>query len=460
MDRLNGLLGSKSEPREGEPSLGGPSREPRVNFNDQQNRRRTNGSTRGRGSSAGFATGDSRAWGPNFRGSSTGNRQTSNERSTKGTHATGRSDSRNRSHVSPGLSHASQGRNNPCDTDRRDVPNTEPLSGGDDTQAGHSTDATAMATAFEPLNRSLETFLTRLSRTNERSEKSRRVFKKPRCYKDKSDGCIDTWIEVMKLHFEEEDLSERQECSALTSNLEGTALNCVRAKKQYQLDTAEKIFEILLNRFGSGVQGHQAMMRFEKRRQREDETIDKFLDDLEMLRRRMKLAVASKFIDGVKNDELRTMLATHYTPLSNNAQTPEELRLKSKEYLLLKPPSRSGYYKNNYGNFNNGPANQGNNWYKPSDDMDKRRSCANCSSTDHHVSACPTYKQGMKAIGLSLEDKDASEVDHEDFMRGVIAKFGARCFFCILEGHFKSDCPHFWDAVADIKHPRHEEVLS
>ena len=47
------------------------------------------------------------------------------------------------------------------------------------------------------------------------------------------------------------------------------------------------------------------------------------------------------------------MLATHYTPLSTNAPTPEELRLKSKEYLLLKPPSRSGYYKNNYGNFNN-----------------------------------------------------------------------------------------------------------
>ena len=69
---------------------------------------------------------------------------------------------------------------------------------------------------------------------------------------------------------------------------EGIALNCVMGKKQYQRDTAEKIFEILLNRFGSGVQGHQAMMRFDKRRQREDETIDKFLDNLKMLRRRSR----------------------------------------------------------------------------------------------------------------------------------------------------------------------------
>ena len=387
MDRLDGLLSSKSGPKKGEPNSGGPSREPRVNFNEHQ-KRKTYGSTRGRGSSSGYATRGNGTWGPNSRTSSTGNRQTSNERPTQGTHATGRIDS-------------GQAGNTHGDSDCRDAPHTEPLTRCEDTQAGHSRDATAMATAFEPLNRSLETFLTRLSRTNERSEMSRRVFKKPRCYKDESDGCIDTWIEVMKLHFEEEDLSERQECSALTRNLEGTALNCVMAKKQYQRDTGEKIFEILLNRFGSGVQGHQAMMRIEKRRQREDETIDKFLDDLDMLRRRSQpdesnrrtnLAVASKFIDGVKNDELRTMLATHYTPLSTNAPTPEELRLKSKEYLLLKPPSRSGYYKNNYGNFNNGPANQGNNWLKPKGDMDKRRSCANCSSTGPSCVTMPSLQ--------------------------------------------------------------------
>ena len=69
--------------------------------------------------------------------------------------------------------------------------------------------------------------------------------------------------------------------------------------------------------------------------------------------------------------------------------------------------------------------------------------------TDHHVSGCATYKQGMKAIGFSLEDKDAA--------RGVSAR---GVLFCNLEGHFKSDCPQFWDAVADIKHPRHEEALS
>ena len=234
MDRLDGLLGNRSGSKNGEPISGEPAREPRVNFNEQPNRRRTNESTRGNGSSTSYATGDNKPPGPNIRRSSTGNRPNSNERPTQDTHATGRCDSRNWSHANQALSH-------PCDSDRRENP--EHLSEGNDAQAGHSRDATSMATAFEPLNRPMETFLTRLFRTHERSENSRRVFKKPRCYKDESDGRIDTWIEVMKLHFEEQDLTERQECSALTSNLEGTALNCVMAKKQYQRDTAEKIFE-------------------------------------------------------------------------------------------------------------------------------------------------------------------------------------------------------------------------
>ena len=102
-----------------------------------------------------------------------------------------------------------------------------------------SQDTTMYASMFEPLNRSLETFITKLSKSTERGERSRRTLKKPKSYKDESDGCIDTWIEVMKLHFEEENLSKKQECSALTSNLEGTALSCVMAKKANERDSVK-----------------------------------------------------------------------------------------------------------------------------------------------------------------------------------------------------------------------------
>ena len=98
-------------------------------------------------------------------------------------------------------------------------------------------------------------------------------------FKDDSDGCIDTWVEVMRLHLEQDNLKdEKQACTAMLSNLEGTALKCVTSKEEEERGTAYKIFEIVLNRFGSG-------MRFEKRRQRNDESTDRFLDVLESLRR-------------------------------------------------------------------------------------------------------------------------------------------------------------------------------
>ena len=68
-------------------------------------------------------------------------------------------------------------------------------------------------------------------------------------------------------------------------HLDGTSLNFVMAKRANERDSARKIIDIVLIRFGFGVQGHQAMVKFEKRRQRDDESIDKFLDDLELLRR-------------------------------------------------------------------------------------------------------------------------------------------------------------------------------
>ena len=61
--------------------------------------------------------------------------------------------------------------------------------------------------------------------------------------------------------------------------------------------------------------------------------------------------------------------------------------------------------------------------------MDKSRSGANCGSLEHHVSAFSTYKQKMKAIGYFLNDVDAIDEDHEDYVRGLIIKYGPKCFF-------------------------------
>ena len=213
-------------------------------------------------------------------------------------------------------------------------------------------DAMTWASTWEMMNRTLVAFATRNTDSSERGGgKSRKTFKKPKEFKDDSDGCIDTWVEVMRLQLEQDNLNdERQACTAILSNLESTALKCVFAKKEEERDTADKIFEILLNRFGSGMKGHQAMMEFEKRRQWDDESIDRFLDNLESLRRRSdpeessnrrNFSIASKFIDGVKSDDLRTMLATYYTLSKDSAPTPEEMRQKSREYMLMKPKKYS-----------------------------------------------------------------------------------------------------------------------
>ena len=165
------------------------------------------------------------------------------------------------------------------------------------------------------------------------------------------------------------------------------------------------------------------MVKFEKRRQRDDESIEKFLVDLEMLRRRSNpderiternLAVASKFMDGVRSEELKTMLATHFTLSLDQVPTSDDLRMKSRKYLIIKPRAQNRY--SNYGNYSGTNTGANSSWYKPRDYMDKRRSCANSGSMDHHISTCSAYKQNMKAIGYFLDDVEATDEDHEEYV--------------------------------------------
>ena len=99
-------------------------------------------------------------------------------------------------------------------------------------------------------------------------------------------------------------------------------------------------------------------------------------------------------------------------------------------------------------------------WYKPRDDMDKRRSCAKCGSADHHVADCTTYKQGMKSLGYAPDEEDMSQAEEHEFYSGLIIKIGARCFFCNQEGHFRMDCPLFWEAMKNQSHPKHKLALA
>ena len=103
-----------------------------------------------------------------------------------------------------------------------------------------------------------------------------------------------------------------------------------------------------------------------------------------------------------QSDDLTTMLATYYTLSKDNAPTPEEMRQKSREYLLK--PKKYPYSENR--NMQGGSPPQRSSWYKPRDDMDKRRSCANCGSADHHVADCRTYKQGMKSLGYAPDEEE------------------------------------------------------
>ena len=90
-------------------------------------------------------------------------------------------------------------------------------------------------------------------------------------------------------------------------------------------------------------------------------------------------------MDGVKSEELKTMLATHFILSLNQVPTPDDLRMKSREYLLIKPRAQNRY--NNYGNYSGTNTGANSSWYRPRVDMDKMRSCANCVSMDSHVSA-------------------------------------------------------------------------
>ena len=66
----------------------------------------------------------------------------------------------------------------------------------------------------------------------------------------------------------------------------------------------------------------------------------------------------------------------------------------------------------------------------------------------------------MKSLGYAPDEEDMSQMEEHEFYSGLIIKIGARCFFCNQEGHFRMDCPLFWEAVKNQSHPKHNLALA
>ena len=179
--------------------------------------------------------------------------------------------------------------------------------------------------------------------------------------------------------------------------------------------------------------------------------------DPEELTNRRNFSIASKFNDGVRSDDLRMTLATYYTLSKDNAPTPEEMRQKSREYMLMKPKK---YSYSESRNMQGGSQPQRSSWLKPRDDLVKRRSSANWGSADHHVAGCTTYKQGMKRLESAPEEEDLNQTEEHEFYSGLIIKISARLFFCNQEGHFRMECPLFWKAVKNQNNPKPKLALA
>ena len=66
----------------------------------------------------------------------------------------------------------------------------------------------------------------------------------------------------------------------------------------------------------------------------------------------------------------------------------------------------------------------------------------------------------MKSLGYAPDEEHMSQKEEHEFYSGLIIKICARCFFCNQEGHFRMDCPLFWEAVKNQSHPKHKLTLA
>ena len=219
-----------------------------------------------------------------------------------------------------------------------------------------------MLDLMEAGQRTNERLVMEIDQTRNRTVKAESTTKfKPEKYGGISgEGMIDSWLMMMKIHLDnQEDMDENEKVFLVMSYLTKDARAFVLNKPLADRNTVRGLFDLLSRRLGTDSGRAQNRSAFASRRQKPGETINQLLDDLEGLRLRAypqedratrDYEIMQKFMNGVSDQGLHTMLTTKYADESFVVQPPtvEQLRYVANEYVRLKGQNRPANWFNNW----------------------------------------------------------------------------------------------------------------
>ena len=180
---------------------------------------------------------------------------------------------------------------------------------------------------------------------------------KPTKYRGTRDGNADGWMMLMKRHLEKAHpkATPLDKAWTIIEYLEHEARDYITNKSEAERDTDEKVFALLARRFGTGSSKIHIQQQFRTRNQNSDEDYMQYLDALEGLRSQgypneevtvRRYEIMQRFIEGVRNFELKRNLALMYAPEQYVEAPPtvEALRFTVQQYLRMRGSTRSDNY--------------------------------------------------------------------------------------------------------------------
>ena len=217
--------------------------------------------------------------------------------------------------------------------------------------------------------------------------------------------------------------------------VEHEARDYITNKSLAEKDTDEKIFALLARRFGTGSSKIHIQQQFRTRNQNSEEDYMQYLDALEALRSPgypngevtvRRYEIMQRFIEGVRDFELKKNLALMYAPEQYVEAPPtvEELRFTVQQYLRMRGSSRSDNYpmahpqqqQANHLQRNHSPAAvppaqekkqqqppQPAAYQQPPQPpagyrQQPQRACFNCGDPSHFVVDCPLKDRARKPV--------------------------------------------------------------